>query len=104
MLPPCKDVLIQKLARCNYVAYLWKHAHLRDPLINMQPTDHGWKEDNGVYYHSGLLAVICHMYFLRPWIQQMSQMGKMTMMIMMKITTIYITEDESEDDDDSDID
>ena len=31
----------------------------------------------------------------------MSQMGKMTMMIMMKITTRYITEDESEDDDDS---
>ena len=30
MLPPCKDVL--KLARCNYVAYLWKHAHLGDPL------------------------------------------------------------------------
>ena len=48
MLPPCKDVLLQKFARCNYVAYLWKHAHLRHPLENMQPTDHGWKEVNGV--------------------------------------------------------
>ncbi|CAM1299778.1 Uncharacterised protein r2_g969 [Pycnogonum litorale] len=38
---------MQKLARCNYVAYLWKHAHLRDPLENIQPTDHGWKEVNG---------------------------------------------------------
>jgi len=47
MLPPCKNVLMQKLARCNYVAYLWKHAHLRDPLENIQPTDHGWKEVNG---------------------------------------------------------
>ncbi|KAG1648372.1 hypothetical protein GQR58_029891 [Nymphon striatum] len=44
ILPPCKDVLVQKLARCNYVAYLWKHENLRDPLENIQPTDHGWKE------------------------------------------------------------
>ena len=29
LLPPCKDVLMQKLARSNYVAYLWKHAHLK---------------------------------------------------------------------------
>ena len=42
----CSDA---EMARCNYVAYLWKHAHLRDPLTNMQPTDHGWKEDNGVF-------------------------------------------------------
>ena len=49
MLPPCKDVLTQKMRRCNYVAYLWKHAHLKDPLENIQPTDHGWKEVNGVF-------------------------------------------------------
>ncbi|KAG1684708.1 hypothetical protein GQR58_009314 [Nymphon striatum] len=49
MLPPCKDVLVQKLARCNYVAYLWKHANLRDPQENIQPTDHGWKEVNGIF-------------------------------------------------------
>ena len=49
MLPPCKNVLVQKLARCNYVAYLWKHAHLRDPLEDIQPTDHGWKKVNGVF-------------------------------------------------------
>ncbi|CAM1323931.1 Uncharacterised protein g8524 [Pycnogonum litorale] len=47
MRPPCKNVLMRKLARCNYVAYLWKHAHLRDPLENIPPTDHGWKEVNG---------------------------------------------------------
>ena len=49
MLPPCKDVLMQKLAWCNYVAYLWKHAHLRDPLVSMEPTNHGWKEENGYF-------------------------------------------------------
>ena len=49
MLPPCKDVLIQNMARCNYVAYLWKHAHLRDPQDKIQPTDHGWKEVNGIF-------------------------------------------------------
>ena len=43
MLLPRKDVLMHNLARCNYVAHLWKHAHLRDPLTNMQPTHHGWK-------------------------------------------------------------
>ena len=31
------------------MTYLWKHAHLRDPLENIQPTDHGWKEVNGVF-------------------------------------------------------
>ena len=49
MLPPCRNVLSQKLARCNYVAYLWKHAQLRDPLNAVQPTDNGWKEVNGLY-------------------------------------------------------
>lgn len=49
MLPPCEKVLNQKLARSNYVAYLWKHANLRDPLQDMEPTDHGWKQANGVF-------------------------------------------------------
>ena len=49
MLPPCKDVLLQKLVRCNYVAFLWKHAGEKDPLKNMKPTDHGWKDSNGFY-------------------------------------------------------
>lgn len=49
MLPPCQNVLLQKIARCNYVTYLWKHADKRDPLENMQPTDHGWKDVDGIY-------------------------------------------------------
>jgi hypothetical protein len=53
---PCKTVLVQKLARCKYVAYFWKHASLRDPVENIQPTDHGWKEVNRVFDQSGLLT------------------------------------------------
>ena len=49
MLPPNKYAIVQTLARCNYVAYLWKHAHLKHPLYNTQPTDQGWKEVSGVY-------------------------------------------------------
>ena len=49
MLPPCKDVLLQKMKRCNFVAYIWKHAHLKDPLENIQPTDHGYREVNGIF-------------------------------------------------------
>ena len=84
MLPPCKDVLMQKLARCNYVANLWKHAHLRDPLANMQPTDHGWKEDNGVF----LPLWFTGSHIPTVLLKQISQMGKMMMMITKKITTI----------------
>jgi len=32
---PCQDVLMQEFKWGNYVAYLWKLAHLRDPLANM---------------------------------------------------------------------
>ena len=49
MLPPCQNVLMQKIARCNYVAYLWKYADIRDPLEYMEPTDHGRREVDGVY-------------------------------------------------------
>lgn len=49
MLPPCRDVLVQKRTRSKYVTYMWKNGHQKDPLANVQPTDHGWKEVNGVY-------------------------------------------------------
>ena len=84
----CKDVLMQKLARCNYVAYLWKHAHLRDHGQTCKPQIMAAKKTTEFFYHSGLLTVICQLYFLKPRIQQMCQMGKMMMVIMMKITII----------------
>ena len=100
MLPPCNDVLNQKLARCNYVAYLWKCAHRRDPLANINPTDHDWKEINEV--------------FLPLWITG-SQIP--TMLSENIDPTDFsdgeddndegrdsITEDDSEDEDDSDVD
>ena len=45
----CKDVLEQKFLRCNYVAYMWKHAHIQDPLPDTSPTMHGWQESEGLY-------------------------------------------------------
>jgi len=39
----------KKITADSYVAYLWKHAHLRDPFHNTQPTDHGWKGVNRVF-------------------------------------------------------
>ncbi|CAM1325024.1 Uncharacterised protein g8847 [Pycnogonum litorale] len=85
MLPPCKNVLMQKLARCNYVAYLWKHAHLRDPLENIQPTDHLWKEVNGD--------------FVPLWFTG----SQMPTMLSKTIEPEDVTdEDEDDDDDDND--
>ena len=47
MLPPCQDVLNQKMKRCNFVSYMWKHAHLKDPMKDIQAKDHGYQEENG---------------------------------------------------------
>ena len=103
MLPPCKDVLMQKLARCNYVAYLWKHAHLGDPLVSMEPTNHG----------AGKRRMD---YFLPHWFRG-SQMPSMLSETMEPTdfsdredddddedNDIIDDEDYSEDEDDSDVD
>ena len=41
-LPPCKKVLLQKIARANYVTMLWKNAIVAIP-IDLEPQHHGWK-------------------------------------------------------------
>ena len=41
-LPPCKSVLINKALCCNYVAYIWRHAHFANPYVT-PPEHHGWK-------------------------------------------------------------
>ncbi len=88
MLPTCKDGLVQKLARCNYVAYLWKHANEKDPIRNMKPTDHRWKESNGI--------------FVPVWFtgRQMPTILSATM----DSTDISNEEEEDDDDDDDDDD
>ena len=48
MLPPYQDVLNQKMKRCNFVSYMWKHAHLKDPMKDIQARDHGYKEENEI--------------------------------------------------------
>ncbi len=40
-IPPCRSVFINKAVRCNYVAYVWKHAHLTNPFA-ASSEDHGW--------------------------------------------------------------
>ena len=95
MLSPCKDVLMHKLARCNYVTYLWKHAHLRDTLANMQTTDHGWKEDNGVFPPLRFTGMTMDPTDVSDGKDDDDDNDE---------DNYNITEDEYEDDDDSDVD
>ena len=48
MMPPCQQVLLQKVKRSNYVAFMWKHAHTAEPVLE-HPEDHGWTLQNGQY-------------------------------------------------------
>ena len=41
-MPPCQYVLLMKVLRSNYVSYLWRNAHLRDPTSNIKPDGQGW--------------------------------------------------------------
>jgi hypothetical protein len=86
MLPPCKDVMLQKFARSNYVAYLWKHAERKDPLDHMDPTDHGWKEVDGLF---------APVWFTGP--QMPSTLSKT--MIPEDIADLDESDDDDEDDD-----
>lgn len=66
ILPPCQNVLINKIKRCNFVCKIWNNTSDPNPLREMKPEDHGWelKEDkycpkwNPVYHlPTSLLAV-----------------------------------------------
>eukprot|EP00794_Sanderia_malayensis_P002174 gene2174-2470_t len=48
MLPPCSRVLWQKFLRTYYVAKQWISSTEATPP-DVQPTDFGWKLDNGCY-------------------------------------------------------
>lgn len=58
MMPPCHNSLIYHIQRANYVAAIWRNAHL--PKISQpSPTDHGWIDKDGAYHikwHSGEIA------------------------------------------------
>ena len=47
-LPPCKSVLINKALRCDYVAYIWRNAHLANPYVS-PPECHGLKLEGNKY-------------------------------------------------------
>ena len=48
------------MKRCNFVAYIWKHAHFKDPLKNMQPTDNDYKEVNDIFLPIALVLMAAY--------------------------------------------
>lgn len=46
VLPPSRPVLVEKVRRTNYVAYMWKKA-TDQYLPDLNPTDHGWEMREG---------------------------------------------------------
>jgi len=48
LLPPCKAELLENIKRINYVASMWKNAHLQNP-VRFKPDGNGWVLDNGRY-------------------------------------------------------
>ena len=49
MLPPCRKVLQQKIARSNYVSYIWKHVNVANPAEGLDPLKSAWKLHDGKY-------------------------------------------------------
>ena len=47
-LPPCHEVLLQKICRTNYVSYIWKHAVIGISDIP-SAENFGWLLENGSY-------------------------------------------------------
>lgn len=47
LLPPCKSSLELHITRCNYQAYIWKHAHIAKPVIG-RPEENGWTKEDDV--------------------------------------------------------
>ena len=45
-IPPTRDALDQHLKRSVFQASIWTTAHMAMMPVN-NPTDHGWKEENG---------------------------------------------------------
>ena len=46
--PPCKNVLIQKIRRANFVASMYKNANNPNPIMD-NPESHGWVLKNEHY-------------------------------------------------------
>ena len=47
LLPPCKNVLRKKLARCQYVSRMWWNSDQPNPTEGLNPENHGWKLHEG---------------------------------------------------------
>jgi len=51
LLPPCRDALKLHIQRANYQTFIWKQAHLAQPLVP-DPQNHGWNRG-----YEGMLSV-----------------------------------------------
>ena len=47
-MPPCQQVLHNKIRRANFVASMWKKSNAKTPIV-MKAEDNGWNLDNGRY-------------------------------------------------------
>ena len=45
LLPPCQSSLVMHAQRCNYVAYVWRQAHVQHPSTP-SPNGLGWTSDD----------------------------------------------------------
>jgi hypothetical protein len=48
-MPPCQNVLKNKVKRANFVTSMWKRSHLKDPIGQMKPERWGWIVEDGKY-------------------------------------------------------
>jgi hypothetical protein len=50
LLPPCRAALKKHILRCNYQAYIWKHAHVSFPSLP-SPIGCGWTKSEDGFLH-----------------------------------------------------
>ena len=58
-MPPCHQVLMNKIKRANYVAALWKRATKQTPST-FSPNGNGWELKDDHIILNGMTATSCH--------------------------------------------
>ena len=80
-LPPCKDVLQQKIKRANFVAHLWKNARQSNP-IKVPALGHGWRlTDNNKLEFVWFKANRVQVNFAQSWKKMILMKKTMTKII-----------------------
>ena len=60
-MPPCHNVLVNKVKRANFVSAMWKKACTPQPVI-ISPVDNGWILQDDTYIVNGMTVIRCHVY------------------------------------------